>query len=162
MAKQKINLPDNDKSRYFALTEFNNYHLNIEFVFPPAINIFFYSFWKASKAICHFYPREIARKRKEWFHLRMSKILFAAKKGTTKCVSRQLLVSIYLQVTCGGLSPKEKNLLWMIISDILMPRMQSVKVSMALSEWRELCIAPLHCRKSSHDFSAILGRIYEK
>ena len=75
-------------------------------------------------------------------------------------MSRQLFVSIYLQVS-GGLSPKEKNLLWMV-SDILMPRMQSVKVSMALSEWRELCTASLHCRKSSHDFSAILGRIYEK
>ena len=75
-------------------------------------------------------------------------------------MSRQLFVSIYLQVS-GGLSPKEKILLWMI-SDILMPRMQSVKVSMALSEWHELCIAPLQCRKSSHDFSAILGRIYEK
>ena len=75
-------------------------------------------------------------------------------------MSRQLFVSIYLQVS-GGLSPKEKILLWMI-SDILMPRMQSVKVSMALSEWREVCIAPLHCQKSSHDFSAILGRICEK
>ena len=58
-----------------------------------------------SKAICHFHARAIARRRKAWFHLRMSRILFAAKRRwTTLCIlSRPLFVGGYLQVTWWGL-----------------------------------------------------------
>ena len=33
-----------------------------------------------SEAICHFHARAIARRRKAWFHLRMSRLVFAAKQ----------------------------------------------------------------------------------
>ena len=52
-----------------------------------------------SKAICHFHARAIARGRKWWFHLRMSRILFAAKHSwTALLMSRPLFVGSYLQV----------------------------------------------------------------
>ena len=103
VVKQRIHLRDNDKSQYFAITELNNCFIIWRSSSLFSINIFFYSFGKASKAICHFYAREIPRGRKEWFHLRMSKILFATKKGTTLSMSRQLFVGIYLQVTWWAL-----------------------------------------------------------
>ena len=46
----------------------------------------------------------IARRRKAWFHLRLSKILFAAKHSWTILrMSRPLFVGSYLQVTWWAL-----------------------------------------------------------
>ena len=57
------------------------------------------------EAICHFHARTIARKRKAWFHLRMSRIIFATKHSwATLLMSRPLFVSSYLQVTWWALS----------------------------------------------------------
>ena len=53
IVSQKIIIDPRDKLRYFVITEFN-------------------------KAILHFHARAITTRRKAWFHLRMSKILFAA------------------------------------------------------------------------------------
>ena len=39
----------------------------------------FFNEYPGSEAICHFHARAIARRRKAWFHLRMSRVLFAAK-----------------------------------------------------------------------------------
>ena len=36
-------------------------------------------FFKEYLPFCHFHARAIAKRRKAWFHLRMSRILFAAK-----------------------------------------------------------------------------------
>ena len=52
----------------------------------------------------HFYARVIARRRKAWFHLCMSRILFAAKHSRTKLrMSGPLFVGRYLQVTWWAL-----------------------------------------------------------
>ena len=52
-----------------------------------------------SEAICHFHARAIARRRKLWFNLRMSRILFAAKHSWTALrTSRPSFVGSYLLV----------------------------------------------------------------
>ena len=79
---------DNDKSRYFVITEFNN---NWFIIWSTCIS-------SESKAICHFRTR-----RKAWVLLRMSRILLqpnakANHSWTTLCMSRPLFVGSYLQV----------------------------------------------------------------
>ena len=57
-----------------------------------------------SEAICHFHTRAIEGRRKAWFHLRMSRILFAAEQSwMTLRLSRPLFVGSYLQVTWWAL-----------------------------------------------------------
>ena len=60
---------------------------------------------------CHFHARAIAKRRKAWFHLRMSRILFAVKHSqTTLRMSRPLLLAVICR-SRGGLSAnvKEEN-----------------------------------------------------
>ena len=65
-------LRDTDKSRYFAITEFNNCFI----IRSPSL-------FSGSEAICHFHARAIARRRKARFPLRMCRILFVAKHSWT-------------------------------------------------------------------------------
>jgi len=53
-----------------------------------------------SKTNCQFHKRTVARRRKAWFHLHMSRILFAAKHSwKTLHKSKPLFAGTYLQVT---------------------------------------------------------------
>ena len=96
-----IHLRDSDKSHYFAIGESNNCFI----IRSPSLS---------------FYTTAIARRRKAWFHLRMSRILVAAKNlarhiWTTLCKSRPLFVGSYLQtMPLGGLPANKKNFLRMI------------------------------------------------
>ena len=59
--------------------------------------------------ICHFHARAIARRRKAWFHLRMSSILFAAKRSwITLRTGRPIFVAVICR-SHGGLSANEKE-----------------------------------------------------
>ena len=82
-------LRDTETSRYFGTTEFNNCFI----IRSPSL-------------LCHFLnARANARRRKAWFHLRMSRILFEAEYSwTTLRMSRPLFVGSYLQVTWWALS----------------------------------------------------------
>ena len=56
------------------------------------------------KAICHFHETAIARRRKAWFCLCMSRMLFPAKHSwTTLSMSRPFFVGSYLQVRSWAL-----------------------------------------------------------
>ena len=88
-------LRETDKSQYFAITDINNHS-------KPSL--FFNEYLWEAKRSSIFHPREIARRRKACFRLRMSRILFAAKQlddiahgPTIICRSR------------GGLSANEKK-----------------------------------------------------
>ena len=94
------------KSRYFAITEFNNCFIVrvTEFFFFKEYLSEKYLYISGSEAICHFHARAIARRRKAWFHLCMSRIVFAAKNSwTTLRMSTPLFVGSYLQVTWWAL-----------------------------------------------------------
>ena len=66
--KQIIELRDTDKSRYCDdRVQKSFYHSITKLVFQGISS--------GSKAICHFHARVIARRRKAWFHLRMSRIV---------------------------------------------------------------------------------------
>ena len=79
-----------NRSRYFAITEFNNCFIS------PSPNLFFNEYL----TFCHFHARAIARIRKGWLHLHISRILFAAKQSwMTVRTIRPLFVCSYLQVT---------------------------------------------------------------
>ena len=97
-----------EKSRYFAR--------------PSSIIVLSFGHWNVSKTICHLHARATARNRKTWFHLRMGRILFAAKHGwTTLCINRPLFLGSYLQATWwASFRPmkKKKNLHRMIIRHI--------------------------------------------
>ena len=102
--RQMIDLRDTDKSRYFAITEYNNC-----FVIPSS-SLFFYPISSGSEAICHFHARAIARRRKARFPLRMCRILFAAKHSWTALrMSRPLFVGSYLQFTWWALGQWKKR-----------------------------------------------------
>ena len=110
--RQIIDLRDTDKSRYFAITEFNNCFI----IRSPSLFVclFFEGISSGSKAICHFHARAIAKRRKARFHLRMSRILFAAKQGwMTLCLSRPLFVG---HVVGSRPMKRKKNLQRMIIT----------------------------------------------
>ena len=91
------------KSRYIAITEFNNCFIirsDTEFVWISL----------GSKAICHFHATAIPRRRKARFPLRMSRILFAAKHCWTALrMSRPLFVGSYLQVTWWALGQRKER-----------------------------------------------------
>ena len=70
---KKIYLLDTDKSRYFAITDIG---LITVLSFDDRV---FFCFLIIRQKICHFHARAMARRRKAWIHLRMSRILFAAK-----------------------------------------------------------------------------------
>ena len=94
---------DTDKSQNFAVIKFNNlfYCSIIKFVFS----------WISlgSEAMCPSHTRVIARRRKAWFYLCMSWILFAAQHSwMTLHMSRPLFVGSYFR-SCGGISANEKE-----------------------------------------------------
>ena len=71
--------------------------------------------WEAKQSVI-FQARAIARRRKAWFRVRMSRILFAAAAiaakhswTSTLRMSRPFFIGSYLQVTWGGLSAYEKK-----------------------------------------------------
>ena len=83
--RQVIDLQDTDKSKYFALTEFNN--------------LFYHSVTNA-----------ITKRRKAWFHLCLSRILFAVKHSwTTSCMSSPLFVPAVICRSCGDLLANERG-----------------------------------------------------
>ena len=86
---QIIDLRDSGKSRYFAITEFNNCFI----IRSPSL--FFNEY--------PLHTRAIAGARKAWFLLRMSRILFAAKQLDDIRMSRPLFVGSYLKVTWWAL-----------------------------------------------------------
>ena len=91
---QIIDLRDTEKSRYFSITEFNNCFI----IQSPSL--FLNEYLREAKRSAFFHARTIARRRKVWFRLRMSRILFAAKHSwTTLRMSRPLFVGSYLQAT---------------------------------------------------------------
>ena len=67
--RQIFVLQDTDKSRYFVIIEVNKCFI----IRSPSL------FFNEYVPFCHFHARAIAKRRKVWFHLRMSRILFAAK-----------------------------------------------------------------------------------
>ena len=91
---------DTDKSRFFAITEFNGC------VIIRSPNLSFNEYLP----FCHFHTRAIARRRKSWlFHFRMTRILFAAKHSTTTLsMSRPLFLAIICR-SRGRLSADEKE-----------------------------------------------------
>ena len=90
---------DTDKSRCFAITEFNNCFI----IRSPSL--FFKEYLWEARRCRHFHTRVITRRRKVWFHLRMSmRIVFPAKNSwTTLRISTPLFVGSYLQVTWWAL-----------------------------------------------------------
>ena len=86
-------LRDTDISRYFAVTEFNNFFIIRSQYLREA---------KRSAIFTHDQSDRNRRRRKVWFHLRdlrLSRMLFAVKHSwPTLRMSRQLFVSSYLQV----------------------------------------------------------------
>ena len=82
----------------YNLTD-NSFHLVIR-----STSLFFNEYLRRSETICHFYAGGIARRRKAWFHFRMSGIILSSKHcWTTFCMSRPLFVGSYLQVTWWAL-----------------------------------------------------------
>ena len=69
--RQIIDLRDIDKSRYFAITR-------VVLSFDHRV-CFFNEYLRETKRSAIFHTRAIPRRRKAWFHLRMSRILFVAK-----------------------------------------------------------------------------------
>ena len=68
-------------------------------------SLFFKEYLWEARRCRHFHTRAITRRRKAWFHLRMSmRIVFAAKNSwTTLRMSTPLFVGSYLQVTWWAL-----------------------------------------------------------
>ena len=92
--RQIIDVRDTGKSLYFAITEFNYCFI----IRSP--RLFFNEYLREAKRSALFQARTIARRRKAWFRLCMSRILFAAKHSwTTLRTSRPLFVGRYLQIT---------------------------------------------------------------
>ena len=105
--RQIIDLRDTEKSRYFAITEFNNC-LTIR---SPACFLLNIALWMVSEAICHFYARAITRRRKEWFYLRMSRTLFTAKTQLDDIAHEQTIIcrELFTGHVVGSRPMKRKN-----------------------------------------------------
>ena len=74
LCQMSVNLlQDTDKLRYFAITEFKNCFS----IRSPSL--LFNESNHGLEVICHFHAIAIARRRKVWFHLRMSGISVAKK-----------------------------------------------------------------------------------
>ena len=70
--RQIIVLRDTDKSRYFAITEFNNNNYYCFIIRSPSL--FFNEYLWEAKQSAIFHARVITRRRKVWFHLLVSRI----------------------------------------------------------------------------------------
>ena len=100
-------LRDTEKSRYFAITEFNNCLI----IRSPVCFLLNIALWMVSEAICHFYARAITRRRKEWFHLRMSRTLFTAKTQLDDIAHEQTIIcrELFTGHVVGSRPMKRKN-----------------------------------------------------
>ena len=81
-------------------------------------SLFFEYLWEAIEAMCHFQAKAIARRRKVWFHLLMSRVLLAAKQNwTTLRMSRPLyyLWAVICRSRGGSWQMKRKKLNRMIM-----------------------------------------------
>ena len=108
---EQINYCNNWSMRHWQITIFCNNRVQLSFSQ-------WVCFFNEYLAFCHFYTKLIARRRKAWFHLCMSRVLFVAKHSwTTLPMSRPLFVYSYLQVTCmvGSLPMKRKKYLHQMI-----------------------------------------------
>ena len=108
---EQINYCNNWSMRHGQITIFCNNRVQLSFSQ-------WVCFFNEYLAFCHFYTKLIARRRKAWFHLCMSRVLFVAKHSwTTLPMSRPLFVYSYLQVTCmvGSLPMKRKKYLYQMI-----------------------------------------------
>ena len=95
---QIIDLRDTGKSRYFAITEFNNC-----FIIGSWPSLFFNEYFREAKRSAIFHPRVTARRRKAWYRLRMSRILFAAKHNPDPSGYGQTNTAILLtRARCWG------------------------------------------------------------
>ena len=66
--RSRIDLRDTDKFRHFAITEINNCFI------IRSLSLIFKQYLREAKRSGNFHARAIARKRKAWFHLCMSRI----------------------------------------------------------------------------------------
>ena len=64
-----------------------------------------------SEAICHFQARAITRRRKEWFHLRMSRTLFIAKTQLDEIAHEQTIIcrKLFTGRVVGSWPMRRKN-----------------------------------------------------
>ena len=107
----RLIIANNWSMRHWQITIFCNNRVQLSFSQ-------WVCFFNEYLAFCHFYTKLIARRRKAWFHLCMSRVLFVAKHSwTTLPMSRPLFVYSYLQVTCvvGSLPMKRKKYLHQMI-----------------------------------------------
>ena len=96
MLRQIIDLRDTDRSRYFAITEFN-------YCFIIQSPSFFNEYLREAKLSAFFHARTIARRRRVWFRLRMSRILFAAEHFTgEKCLIGRRATTWHCQIQNDG------------------------------------------------------------
>ena len=108
--RQIIDLWDTDKSRYFAITKLNN-NFFIVLSFNHRV-CFLMDIFRKPSDFCHFHARVIARRRKAWLPLRMSRKLFATKQSwTTLRMSRPLLSRQFSAAMWWALGQwKERNI----------------------------------------------------
>ena len=151
--RQIIDLRDTDKSRYFAITEFNNCFI----IRSPSL--FLVISW-GSEAISHFHARAIAR-RKACFLLRMSRLLFAAKHSwTTLRMSRPLFVGSYLQVTwwaVGQWKAKKIRNKWLLLFKIIAILAHRVFISLNVLGLCSKVLSTEHCSGRGRDYSIDLS-----
>ena len=119
--RQIIDLWDTDKSRYFAITELNN-NFFIVLSFSHRV-CFLMDIFRKRSDFCHFHARVIARRRKAWLPLCMSrKIIICSQTKLDHIAHEQtIIVGSFLQ-PCGGILANERkeNLQGMIIFFIFM------------------------------------------
>ena len=153
--RQIIDLRDTDKSRYFAITEYNNCLI----IRSPSL--FFYRISSGSEAICHFNARAIARRRKARFPLRMCRILFAAKHSwTTLRMSRPLFVGSYLQVTwwaVGQWKAKKIRNKWLLLFKIIAILAHRVFISLNILGLCSKVLSTENCSGRGRDYSIDLS-----
>ena len=95
---QIIDLRDTGKSRHFAITEFNNC-----FIIGSWPSLFFNEYFREAKRSAIFHPSVTARRRKAWYRLRMSRILFATKHNPDPSAYGQASKAILLtRARCWG------------------------------------------------------------
>ena len=117
--RQIIDLRDTEKSRYFAITEFNNCFI----ILSPSF--FLNKYLREAKRSAILDERAIARRRKAWFRLRVSRILLSAKHlkpNTVGLIAHEHTI-ICRELFTGqvvGVRPiqRKKNLYRMIITFI--------------------------------------------
>ena len=116
--RQIIDVRDTGKWRYFAITEFNNCFI----IRSPSL--FFNDHLREVKRSAFFHARTLARRRKAWCCLCISRMLFAAKHSWTTLRIAHEQTIICSQLFAGhvvGFRPmkRKKNLHRMIIDIIV-------------------------------------------